>query len=1624
MMPDIILWFDFDKKPTLISPNSDDIDCREIVDLTVKNCVKNTLFKSAIEATFKKQKKREFCYKIFSPADGTDIPFSAILSPLPDRRVLWVARPQAGGQGSAPPPSPCSAPSASPHPNCSQLLSEVTVKIRQSLDLSEILATTVTEVRSLLDADRVLMFQLRSANAGVVVREAVLPRWKSLLGQEICDPCFHRFIEAYRDGRTLSVGNVGDSHLVRSCYRELLDYFQVRAVAIVPIVSQGRLWGLLIVHQCRGSRHWRTHEIDLLKQLADQVGIALDQAQLLRQLRQAHQQISFHVENSPLAVVEWNSELRILRWSDRAEQLFGWSAAETIGRQWSELNWVVEADRDRVLQACIRLIDGTEDRQICHNRNATKDGQILECEWYNSACRDEAGNLVSILSLGQDITERTRAQEALQESEERWQLALRGNNDGIWDWNVETDEVFFSARWKEMLGYADSEIPNQLEEWEKRVHPDDRDWVMQAIADHFNKKTPFYITEHRMQCKDGSYKWILDRGQAVWDEFGRVTRMVGSHTDISPRKQAEAALRESEARYSSLTNDVLDKSEVGIFILDADFRIVWINRAIERFFGLQRSEAIGKDKRQLVRDRIRFIFADPDRFAATVLATYDNNTYIEQFECHILPDGDRAERWLEHLSQPIASGLYAGGRIEHYTDISRHKRTETELGRLNWALKTISHCNRATVWATTETELLDNICHILVTVGGYRRVSVEYAQFPDLRHLTPVAGAGETLEGDIEPHLEERKMALRLGQTRVFRPQGDSGNSAIAVPLIRGVEGIETSPDSTPSPTPVFGVLTLYRDRPGAFDETEVQFLSELADDLAFGINAGRTHRQAAESEKKFRQLAENIHDVFWMSKCTSWEILYVSPAYEDVWGRSCHSLYRSPDTYFDAIHPDDRGRARAAFENHPTAHLDIEYRIVRPDGSIRWIWDRAFPIFDDGGQMYRRAGIAKDITQRKQAEELLWRAKAELEVRVRSRTAELAETNRRLQQELEEHRRTETQLLASRKLYRTLVQNFPKGAVFLFDPDLRHTIADGVALGAHGLSSEQIEGKTIWEVFSPATCSAIAPHYRRALEGETTTGELEQEGRIYYVQTLPVRNEAGNNGMEPLVAGMMVMQDITERKQAENLRDRLIAIIEATPDFIASATPTGEIVYCNRSARQVLGLPPEGAINCDISQSHPPWASQIVWEEGIPTALQDGTWLGETALLSATGREIPISERIIAHRNGEGQISLLSTIARDITDQKQTEANLREAERRWRSLLENVHLLVVSLDCDGRIEYVNPFFLELTGYSAAEIKGQNWSPPLIPPHQEKVQAQFRDRLNHTLNSHGYHSILTKAGEEKMIAWNHTLLQSPDGQAIGTMSIGEDITERYAIERMKDEFISVVSHELRTPLTSIYGGLNLICSHLDPSSDRGRQVIEIATESAGRLVRLVNDILELERLESGKISLCLQTVNAGHLLVRAGEQMQVMAHRAGIAIDIFPRDLNICADPDRILQVLTNLLGNAIKFSDAGSRVTLSVAPAGGDRSSGAATSPCPSPVLFSVGDRGRGIPSHKIESIFERFHQVDASDSRQKGGTGLGLAICRSIVEQHGGRIWVKSTPNVGSCFYFTLSAQIEEDK
>ncbi|NJR74303.1 MAG: cell wall metabolism sensor histidine kinase WalK, partial [Scytonema sp. CRU_2_7] len=249
------------------------------------------------------------------------------------------------------------------------------------------------------------------------------------------------------------------------------------------------------------------------------------------------------------------------------------------------------------------------------------------------------------------------------------------------------------------------------------------------------------------------------------------------------------------------------------------------------------------------------------------------------------------------------------------------------------------------------------------------------------------------------------------------------------------------------------------------------------------------------------------------------------------------------------------------------------------------------------------------------------------------------------------------------------------------------------------------------------------------------------------------------------------------------------------------------------------------------------------------------------------------------------------------------------------------------------------------------------------------------------------------------------------GKIKGFFALTSDISDRKAIERMKDEFISVVSHELRTPLTSIHSALKILATgRLGTLSPDGQQMLEIADENTDRLVRLVNNVLDLQRIESGEVKMDKQACNAADLMIKATEAMQAMAQQHNVTLSTEPISIPLWVDPDYIVQALTNLLSNAIKFSAPGETVWLSVEQG--------------QEIRFQVHDQGQGIPTDKLESIFERFHQVDSSDSRKKGGTGLGLTICRKIIEQHDGKIWAESVWGEGSTFIFTLPASEQGDQ
>ncbi|MEO1095016.1 MAG: ATP-binding protein [Cyanobacteria bacterium J06638_28] len=390
----------------------------------------------------------------------------------------------------------------------------------------------------------------------------------------------------------------------------------------------------------------------------------------------------------------------------------------------------------------------------------------------------------------------------------------------------------------------------------------------------------------------------------------------------------------------------------------------------------------------------------------------------------------------------------------------------------------------------------------------------------------------------------------------------------------------------------------------------------------------------------------------------------------------------------------------------------------------------------------------------------------------------------------------------------------------------------------------------------------------------------------------------------------------------------------------------------------------------------------------------------------------------------------------RTLKELQQARDSLERLSHQNELILKSAGEGICGLDPQGQIVFVNPAAAKILGQSAESMIGQ-FMHRLVHHSQPDGTAYLWEEspILATLNQGNTHHI---SGD---------LFQRHDGfifpaeyvstpikernKILGVVIIFKDITERQVIERMKDEFISVVSHELRTPLTSIRTALGLLAKGgLDQHHEKRQRMVDIAFSNTNRLVRLVNDILDAERIKLGKVTLKKQVCNLVDLMAQAADEMCAMAEKNEIHLAVQSLSVRLLADPDRLIQTLTNLLSNAIKFSPKGSTVKIiaqRIQPGQESlaieerhlketKAALATAKNTPAMLLVQVTDQGQGIPEDKLDIIFNQFEQLNVSDTGHQGGTGLGLAICRSIIQQHHGQIWAANNPDKGSTFFFTL--------
>ncbi|WP_017721225.1 PAS domain S-box protein [Kamptonema formosum] len=1392
-------------------------------------------------------------------------------------------------------------------------------------------------------------------------------------------------------------------------------------------------------------------EVQLLKELASDLAYGIMALRRRHQLRakeaallESQQRYRQLVELSPEAIVVASAGKIDLINTAGVKLLGAAGVGELIGQP--VMDFVHPAFQE-IFQERIRKV--TEEKQAVPFIEETllrTDGTQVSVESAVTPVGD--ANSPAVLVVSRDLTERKQMEEALRASEELHRLALSNISETILITDSAGKFTYISPNVYLIFEHSVEEVQalgNIYELLGERIY----DKIQLERAGEIQN------IEREIAGKTGKRRTLLVSVKRVAIKGGTV---LYTCRDISDRKQTEEALQRSE----ELLRKVLETLPVGVWVTDERGRILLENPAGRQIWGgdglgwLSFPGALreGEHSDWCCWQNLKFsdtgLSVTAGEWALT-RALAKGETSLNQVIDIESASSDRKTILnsavpLRNLSQEISGAIVVNQDV-------------TELKRAQEALR---ESNRRIV------NILESITDAFFALDRQWR-------------LTYINRQAE--------QIMQKKREELLGKN-VWEVFPETAGSVFFGQFTRSVEtGQAVSFEEFYPPLNIWFEVHAY---PGA-DGLAVYF-HNVTERVEAARVAARAQEALQESAHQLQAVFEAAMDAMVIAD-DSGEYIAANPAAGELFGLPPKEL---------------AGRHLVEFATAPLSQLQQQWRrfrelgratgefgLRRADGSARLVEYSAVANFLPG----RHLSVLRDVSHRVRTEEELRQYREQLEDLVEARTEELTLANEQLQREIGERKRVEAALRESQEPLRTLIDAMPDIVCFK-DESGRWLMANQAMLGVfqlegldyRGLKDSQIAEFNSFYGDALLTCERTD----EAAWSKGTLSRVEQvipqpdgTAKIYDLIEVPLFHPSGGR------KGLVVLgRDITERKQAEEQLSRLASIVESSDDAIVGKTLDGVIVSWNAGAEKIYGYAASEAIGRYSSVLAPP-----DHEDEMPQILeriQQGGRLEhyETLRLRKDGQIINVALTISPIFDATGSVTGVSTIARDITDRKRIEAALERLRHQNELILNSAGEGICGLDARGRITFVNPAASRMLGYEIKELLGE----PFPPEGGRCESGAVSERLNK--DSHASAKVSPSSGETQLSPSQHSPIYASlqDGSAhhvtdelfwgkngsfpveyvstpilergkiVGAVVTFKDITERLAVERMKDEFISVVSHELRTPLTSMRGALGLLAAGLlTDQPEKAKRMLDIALSNTERLVRLINDILDLERIQSGKIVMEKQLCDAGDLMKQAVEEMQAMALKEGVTLSVqpilgHPQGVLLEADRDRIVQVLTNLLSNAIKFSPARTRVSVtgsvreqpqegvgggaqprgatptrghppqaagervaSVRPAGTGATPAAggdgaqAREPAPAELLIAVADQGRGIPAEKLDTIFERFQQVDSSDSRAFGGTGLGLAICRTIVQQHGGRIWAESTLGHGSTFCFTLPLRLD---
>ncbi len=1369
-------------------------------------------------------------------------------------------------------------------------------------------------------------------------------QWPFPLVNVKADPVVNGLIaSAIRTSRVVTSDDLQSDDTMQSVH-ELFEKHAYHASAGVPLQLRGKTIGILNLISSQVGFFQAAEEIHLLEEMGLDISFALDNLEREREQR--------------LADAELQRTSRWLLASQRISATGGWAIDLKTGMVWASpearriygmddreltLSYIqsfpLPQDRPSLDAALQELIHHSVPYDIEFQITRGTDGMIADV--HSLAEYDPEEHL--ILGVIQDITERRQAEETLRDSEERLRLSLQASNQGLYDLNIQTGKTVVNRQYAEMLGYDFETFVETNAAWIERLHPDDREKVAKVYSDYVRGLLPEYRVEFRQRMKDGNWKWILSLGKVIeYDPEGQPLRMLGTHTDITERKQAEQALQESEERFSK----AFYESPIGILLVDmTDGTIRDVNDALLEMAALKREELVGQSATQLN------LKIDPEVSAAITQELMEHGTFRNREVQWQLRDGQR--RYVLNSGALVT----IGGRIHNLAliqDITERKHTEEVLRDSEERFRMLFENNPATMMLIEPVSgAIKDANRAAAEFYGYSLAELRSMDINEINQLTP------------DEIYAERMLALNEERNFfVFQHRLANGE-------IHPVE-VHSAPMKVDGKTLLFSIVYDISERKRVEEEIQLRShqllaLLDTSQSLTESLNLPEVLQKI--TDKSVHVLKVETTAIYLVEG----EQLYLGactpplPAnFPDELRRAILSehphIAEALDTGQPVILPNTAASASlTASERTVTAALGLQTIVYVPLAAKNNVM--GVLILGTIGQPREFSRNEEEVARTLSNQAALAIANAKL-------YEDLSIYVKELESQIAERKRAETDLREIQNRMSGIVES-AMDAIISIDINQQIVLANSAAEQMFGYDQGELIGKPLDLLLPEQFRNSHAHHVRQFGETGITTRSMNALGAIYGLRAsgeeFPAEASISQISIGTDKMYTVILRDITERKQSE--------------------------AQIQRQLKHLNGL---RMIDIAISSSF-------------------DMSLTLDVVLQEAHSQLEVDACAILILNTQLQtIDYAASRGFYSNALHHTQLKLREGYAGQAVLKRTTIHISDIMEMGGKLSTALPLERE----SFVDYYGT----PLIVKGEVIGVLEIYHRSHLKVDSDWLEFLETLAGQAAIAIDNAQMFESLQRS---NANLERRVTERTAelnranvelerANRTKDEFLANMSHELRTPLTSILGlSESLLEQQRDPLTGYQERSIQVIESSGRHLLELINDILDLSKIEAGKFDFYPQPILVDEICRSSLSFIKAQATKKSITVS-YTNEASVSriyADPRRLKQILVNLLSNAVKFTRQRGNVTLLV------------TSELTQDLIrFSVIDDGIGISGQDLKRLFQPFVQVDSSLNRQHDGTGLGLALVQRLTDLHGGSVQVESEVGKGSCFTVNLACKTDE--